>query len=173
MCYQIDDRSSTRSSSPVPGKVLATWQLDCCEWNPPNSCHIQLLLSTISYTASPLCISLSSIDKELVAEISRWFSLLLFLLAPKMLESTSRLWNGIFSSIFHFYFQSNLSISDFQIRLCMWFIYFINTLVKRFLPSASACDPQSFLKAQNLRVPLTSSCYQIVVYIQRDDNFKK
>lgn len=119
--------------------VLTTWKLDSREWNLPNICHIQLVLSTVSYTASHLCTSLSSIDKELAAEISRWLSLLLFLLPPKMLKSMSRLWNHIFSFIFIFVFKVIWTSPDFQIRLCMWFIYFTNTLAKKILSSASTC----------------------------------
>lgn len=136
--------SNSTSWSPVPGNVLTTWKHDSCEWNPPKNCHIQLVLSTVSYTASHLCTSLSSIDKELVVGISRWLSLLLFLLAPKMLQSMSRLWNCIFSSISFFVFKVIWTPPDFQIRLCTWFIYFTNTLTKKILPSASMCAPSHF-----------------------------
>ena len=142
-----DDNISTRNWSPVPGEVLTMWQLDFCEWSPPNICLTHLVLSTASHTASHLCTSLSSIDKEFIAEIHRWFSLLLFLLAPKMLKSMRRLWNSISSSISHFVLTVIWASPDSQIRLSMWFIYFIKTLTKKSLSSASASPPQSFLRA--------------------------
>lgn len=173
MCYYLDDSRFTRSWSPDLGKLLTTWQLDSCEWNPPNNCHTQLDLSTISYTASHLCISLSSIDKELVAEISRWFSLLLFLLAPKMLKSMSRCWNGIFSSIFHFYCQSDLNISRFPVKTLYVVYLFHQYSYKEDLTFCFNLRPSVISEGLEPKCAshtfLLSDCW---IHLKSDDNFK-